>query len=64
MGTFLELFQMERVQITKHFAHEIYLYRIKKNGGEVPFHYTKSADHILDMTKHGCTGLDQMVAQT
>ena len=55
---------MERVQITKHFAHEIYLYRIKKNGGEVPFHYTKSADHILDMTKHGCTGLDQMVAQT
>ena len=43
---------MERVQIIKYFADEVYPYRIKKNGDEVPFHRTKSADHILEMTKH------------
>ena len=55
---------MERVQITKHFADEVYLYRIKKNGDEMPFHRTKSADYILEMTKHDYTGFDQMEAQT
>ena len=54
---------MERVQITKHFANEVYLYKIKKNGDEVPFHRTKSADYILEMTKHDYTGFDQMEAQ-
>ena len=63
MGTLWELFQMERVQITKHFADEVYLYRIKKNGDEMPFHRTKSADYILEMTKHDYTGFDQMEAQ-
>ena len=64
MGTLWELFQMERVQITKHFANKVYLYKIKKNGDEVPFHRTKSADYILEMTKHDYTGFDQMEAQT
>ena len=53
-----------KVQITKHFADEVYLYRIKKNGDEMPFHRTKSADYILEMTKHDYTGFDQMEAQT
>ena len=63
MGTLWELFQMERVQITKHFAVEVYLYSIKKNGDEMPFHRTKNADYILEMTKHDYTGFDQMEAQ-
>ena len=54
---------MERVQMTKHFADEVYLYRIKKNGDKVPFHHTESADYILEMTKHDYTGFDQMEAQ-
>ena len=58
MGTLWELFQMERVQITKHFADEVYLYRIKKNGDEVLFHHTESADYILEMTKDDHTGFD------
>ena len=33
---------MERVQVTKHFADEVYLYRIKKNGDELPFWYFAS----------------------
>ena len=49
---------MERVQITKHFADEVYLYRIKKNGDEVLFHHTESADYILEMTKDDYTGFD------
>ncbi len=30
---------MERVQVTKHFDGEVHLYKIKKNGDELPFWY-------------------------
>ena len=59
MGTLWELFQMEGVQITKHFADEVYLYKLEKNGDEVPLYRTKSADYIMELTKHDYTGFDR-----